>query len=137
MSDVPMVEACPNCDSPKITERVTKTPAYRCNICRERFAEPRRRRDKNHTHSTSEAPIDTDRYETLLAALQRTREAGSSHARAKLIASYSDVLDTQETARLLSRWAEPRGDVERYREASLGIIWRITVDADAAPEVPA
>ena len=133
----PFVDACPSCDSPKITARETKTPTYRCNVCRERFESPTRRQNKNHTYATRDDSVDSERYQTLLAALQRTRDAGSSHARAKLIAQYSDVLDTQEAARLLSRWAEPRGDVERYREASLGIIWRITVDDDAAPEVPA
>ena len=138
MSDhAPTVEACPNCDSPKITERETKTPAFRCNVCRERFAEPTERPNKNYIYATAADAPDPARYQQLLTALQRTRDAGSSHARAKLIAQYSDVLSTAQVAEYCTRWAEPRGDVERYREASLGIIWRITIDDDASAEVPA
>ena len=133
----PMVDACPSCDSPKITERETKTPTYRCKVCRERFAEPVTRQNKNHTYATRDDPIDPERYQTLCAALRRTRDAGSSHARAKLIAKYSDALSTREVADMLTRYAEPRGDVSRYREASLGIVWRITLDADAPTEATA
>ncbi len=133
----PMVDACPHCDSPKITERETKTPAFRCNVCRERFAEPQRRRNKNRAYGERDSRVDPERYQTLCAALRRTRDAGSSHARAKLIAKYSDALSTREVADMLTRWAEPRGDVARYREASLGIVWRITLDDDAATEATA
>jgi len=132
-----MVDACPSCDSPKITERVTKTPRYRCNVCRERFAEPVRRASQNHTYGTDQDTVDEVQYQALVTALRRTRAAGSSHARSKLIAKYSDELNTQQVAQLLTRWAEPRGDVQRYREASLGIVWRITVAETGESEVPA
>jgi hypothetical protein len=128
-SSVPRVDVCPACDSPKITARKTKTPEYRCNVCTERFAEPDQRVSKNHAHKTAtDGGRDDGRYAQLVAALKATREAGSTFARSKLIADYSDALSTQEVATLCARRAEPRGDVARYREASLGIVWRITVD---------
>ena len=131
---IPMVDACPNCDSPKIVERTTKTPAYRCGVCRERFDEPVTRGDKNHTFGTDAAAVDDERYAALIEALRRTRTAGSAYARSKLIAQYSDELTPQRVAQLCAKYAEARGDVERYREASLGIVWRITVDEQPAHE---
>ena len=133
----PMVDACPACDSPKITARETKTPTYRCNVCRERFAEPTTRQNKNHTYATRDDPVDPERYQALVAALRRTRDAGSSHARAKLIAQYTEALSHREVADMLPRWAAHRGDVERYREASLGIVWRITLDDERPNEATA
>ena len=134
MNGVPIVKACPNCDSAKIAERVTKTPRFRCDVCGERFEQPTTRANKNHTFGSPDATVDAHQYQSLVTALRRTREAGSSHAQSKLIAQYSDELSAKAVAQLCTRYAEARGDVERYREGSAGIVWRIVVDERAASE---
>jgi len=124
-----MIDVCPSCDSPKITARETKTPDYRCDICQERFDEPTTRRSKNYQHKAKSGGPDADDWQAVLQALRQTRDDGSSHARSKLIAKHAPELTSEKVGQLLSRYGE--GDVvERYREASLGIVWRITVGED-------
>ena len=66
---VATVEACPNCDSPNITARETKTPTYRCKVCTERFPEPTTRPNKNQTYGT---PADRVAPEVMTSSTIKT-----------------------------------------------------------------
>jgi len=130
MPEYSYVDVCPECDEPKIVERATKEPAYRCRMCTARFAEPRTRKSKRHSGRTADdnTPLD-ETVSEVLEALVAIQDAGQSFVRARHIAPHIDEMRAQDIGTLLAHYLEGEA-VERWRDTK-PILWRITLEEDA------
>jgi len=122
------IEVCPECGDHRIAERVTKTPAYRCDICQHRFAEPAERERHVSGEVHPDAMFGEGAYAELKAALRRTLAAGNRYARARLIEEYAEELSSQQIGQLLTDWGVDDGLVSIYLKNSAKTLYLIEID---------
>ena len=130
MPEYSLIDVCPECDAPKVVERTTKEPTYRCRMCTARFEEPRTRKSKRHSGrpADDDTPID-ETVSQVLEALVAIQDAGQSFARSSQIADHIDQMRAQDVGTLLAHYLEGEA-VERWRDGASSILWRITLEED-------
>jgi len=133
MPEYRLIDVCPECDEPKIVERTTKEPTYRCRMCTARFAEPRTRKSKLYSGRTADddTPVD-ETVSKVLEALVAIQDAGQSFVRARHVAPHVNEMRAQDIGTLLAHHLEGEA-VERWRDTK-PILWRITLEEDADVE---
>jgi len=132
---VPMVEVCPECGTPKITARKTKTPRYRCDICPARFDEPGVRPSKQHTQSTENMP-GTDRYDDIRAALRSLQRDGQTFVKSSHVADRVEGMSARDVGKVLATRGLDSDDISKWRERA-PTLWRISLDAAGKQEAEA
>jgi hypothetical protein len=125
--DIETIECCPACETHRYRRRKTKSPTYRCSVCKHEFDEPATRRARYHDQVEPEATWPNDSYEELRNALRRTVAAGSQYARSSLIADYTDELSASEVGTLLAEWGVDDGLVSKRHQNTSGTLWHIEI----------
>jgi len=127
-NSVETIEVCPECGDHRIRERVTKTPAYRCQMCSHAFEDPHEREKHVRGETHPDVMFGEGAYDELKAALRRTLNAGSRYARARVIENYTDELSSQQIGQLLTDWGVDDGLVSIYDKNSRKTLYLIEID---------
>lgn len=122
------VTACPECDKAHIRERSTKTPTYLCRACGSEFNIPRERDRRVRGETDPDTMFGAGAYAELKLSLWRTLDAGTRYPRARLIAEYTDKLDSYQISTMLKQWGVDDGLVSIWSNKSNYIRFCIEID---------